>query len=405
MTFLYNTSEKTQAQNNVLSTNTSKDFTQDCQNELNYKANLVLNKTKKNITFLNQQQRISNYLEFSKPGRKRYELQVILYNMVGVGNTRLISLKSLQEAYQNFFGYTPHESTIKRCTRMLDDRGIITKDPTTFRKEDGTLHSGWNEYTLNKVDAIVHSWAEDKPFLPTGQNMAYKPSTSSFNTKRKRITNSSATSFSSIDSIKEVKKQSPARKHPEQVLDPEKWWPSGNSEKALSERFGNSYLVQEPIVSEYHKYIAHHYPDGLSRRELNYKFIPFMKHGKEMREAHPKDYMAWHMRNEYRENKPQSNKFSQYKGCYGGYGVFKPKIESTVEAVTPTKVLDVTVVTELTAESSIESKQAAIDAVKIRHAARMTQWDMDHPKPIRDYEIAMWTAQRKHYWENAWSST
>lgn len=399
MTFLYNTSEKTQAQNNASYVHVSENSAQICQNELNYKAKLVLKKAKKNITFFNQPQRIANYLEFSKPGRKRYELQVILYNLVGVGNTRLISLKALQEAYQNFFGYTPHESTIKRCTRMLDDRGIITKDPTTFRKEDGTLHSGWNEYTLNKVDAIVHSWADDKPFLPTGQNMTYKPSTSSFNTKRKRITNSSTTSFSSIDSFSEVKKQKAARKHPEQILDPKKWWPTGNAEVALSERFGNSYLAQEPIINEYQHYIAKKYPDGLARRELNYKFISFMKHGKEMRQLHGKDYVAWHMRNEYKENKPQTSKFSQYKGCYSGYGAAKPKVESAVGAVTTPNSLVVTVVT---AESSIEEKQSALDAVKQKHTMRMSQWEIDNPKPIRDHEVMIWRAQKKHYWENAW---
>jgi hypothetical protein len=399
MTFLYNTHRKTQAQNNTSYVYVDENSAQFSKNELNYKENLSYKKIKKNITYFNQSQRIDNYLEFSKPGRKRYELQVIFYNMVGVGNTRLISLKALKEAYQNYFGYMPSEKTIVRMTNILQDRGILEKPQTRFRKDNGTFQSGWCEYTLHKVDPIVHSWAEDKPFLPVGQNMNNKPSTSSFNTKRKRITISKTTSFSSNDSIEEVKKQKQVRKHPEQILDPKKWWPSGNAEIALSERFGNSYLAQEPIINEYQHYIAHHYPDGLSRREINYKFIPFMKHGKEMREAHSKDYVAWHMRKEYKENKPQSNKFSQYESCYGGYAKSVPKIESAIEAVTPTKAPAVTVVT---AESSMDVKQAAIDAVKLKHAERMRQWEIDNTKPFRDHEIMIWEAQKKHYSANAW---
>jgi hypothetical protein len=177
----------------------------------------------------------------------------------------------------------------------LESRGYIKITPTKYTNSDGKRVYGHNEYTLKKVDDAIHAWQHDKPLLSVGEKFA--------NTLNNNLTvirtNSNDQSFSSKDSSVEIKKKKRRNTDPNITQDPKTWWPNGAAGKVLEEQYGPHYCAQEPIVSEFQNKMLVEYPGGLPRRLLNYKFIPFAKSTKPLRDKYGPDYMPLSMRKEF----------------------------------------------------------------------------------------------------------
>ena len=90
----------------------------------------------------------------------------------------------------------------------------------------------------------------------------------------------------------------------DEIIDPNKWRPRGQAMKVLEENFGQGYLAQEPIIEEYQMVMSDKYPDGIKRKEMSYKFFPFIKMRRILKNQYGDKYLSWDIRSKFKQ-RPQ----------------------------------------------------------------------------------------------------
>ncbi len=116
--------------------------------------------------------------------------------------------------------------------------------------------------------------------------MAHRSNTYSSN----KITTSSTNSSSENLVLEKIITKAPTP-NPNQIIDIDHYWPSGETAKVLKEQVGDSYLKQELVIGEYKAWLKNLGITKRLRRELNYQAIPFIKKSVSLRSTHGTKYI------------------------------------------------------------------------------------------------------------------